>query len=382
MKNQSYLHDNSFCFFRFFPRFNFFAICYTFAGINTGNFFYMEILRNTSLKNYNTFGIDTKTAFFTELSDEKEIPYLLNWIEKSNSPYYLLSGGSNVLFVNDYKGIIIRITIKGIKKVYETDDHVYIYAMAGENWEDFVEFCLKNNWGGIENLTLIPGNVGTSPMQNIGAYGVEIKDSFHELQAVELKTGQIKTFSKEQCRFGYRDSFFKNEGREKFMILSVCFRLTRKNHILNTTYGVVKQELDKLGVKRPGLYDVANVIRSIRRSKLPDPAELGNAGSFFKNPLITREHYDNLKSKYPDIPGFPDESEKVKTAAAWFIEKTGLKGYREGDAGVHKMQALVLVNYGKATGNNILSLAEKIQSSVKEKFNVDLEREVNIIGSG
>ena len=360
----------------------FFANCYTFAGIKNRHFFYiMEILNNISLKNFNTFGIDVKTAYFTSLSDEKELPALLNWIENSNLPYYLLSGGSNVLFVDDFSGIIIRINMKGVRKVDESDDHVYIRSMAGENWEDFVKFCLENNWGGIENLTLIPGNVGTSPMQNIGAYGVEIKDSFHELQALELKTGQKKTFNREQCRFGYRDSFFKNEGRDKYLILSVCFRLTRRNHGLNTSYGIVNRELDRLGVKKPGLYDVANVIRSIRRSKLPDPAELGNAGSFFKNPLITQKHYDTLKLKYPEIPGFPDESGKVKTAAAWFIEKAGWKGYRDGDAGVHKKQALVLVNYGNATGNDILSLSEKIQRSVKEKFNIVLEREVNIIGT-
>jgi UDP-N-acetylmuramate dehydrogenase len=243
-----------------------------------------------------------------------------------------------------------------------------------------VELCLKNNWGGIENLTLIPGNVGTSPMQNIGAYGVEIKDSFHELKALELKTGEIKTFNREQCRFGYRDSYFKNDGRDKYLILSVCFRLTRKNHDLNTTYGIINQELNKLGVKQPGLYDVANVVRSIRRSKLPDPAELGNAGSFFKNPLITQKQYNSLKSEYPEMPGFPDASGKIKTAAAWFIDKAGWKGSHEGDAGVHKKQALVLVNYGKATGSDILNLSEKIQKSVKEKFNVNLEREVNVVG--
>ncbi|MBW6478046.1 MAG: UDP-N-acetylmuramate dehydrogenase [Bacteroidales bacterium] len=340
----------------------------------------MEILRNISLKKYNTFGIDVKSAYLTELSSEKELPYLLNWIEKSNLPYYLLSGGSNVLFVSDYPGIIIRVNMKGIQKVDETDDHVFIQAMAGENWEDFVDLCLKNNWGGIENLTLIPGNVGTSPMQNIGAYGMEIKDSFHHLKALELKTGEIKTFNSEQCRFGYRESFFKNEGRDKYMILSVCFRLSRRNHVLNTTYGIISQELEKIGVKQPGLYDVANVIRSIRRSKLPDPAELGNAGSFFKNPLITQGHFNTLVSEYPEIPGFPDVSGNIKTAAAWFIDKAGWKGYRDGDSGVHKMQALVLVNYGKASGNDILSLSEKIQKSVKEKFDVNLEREVNVVG--
>lgn len=340
----------------------------------------MEILKNISLKNYNTFGIDTNTAYFTELSEEKKLPSLLHWIEKNRIPYYLLSGGSNVLFVDDFPGIIIQINTKGIKKIDESDDHVFVRAMAGENWEDFVELCLKNNWGGIENLTLIPGNVGTGPMQNIGAYGVEIKDSFHELQAMELRTGIIKTFNRDQCRFGYRDSFFKNDGRDKYIILSVCFRLTRKEHILNTTYGIINQELESLGIKQPGLRDVANVIRSIRRNKLPDPAELGNAGSFFKNPLITQGHYDTLKIKYPEMPGFHDASGKVKTAAAWFIEKAGWKGYRDGDAGVHKKQALVLVNYGKAKGNDILSLSEKIQKSVKEMFDIYLEREVNLIG--
>jgi UDP-N-acetylmuramate dehydrogenase len=358
-----------------------FAFYYNFAGVKPGIFYRMEILKNISLKKYNTFGIDAKTAYFAELSDAKELPLLLNHIEKTRLPWYILSGGSNVLFVDDFPGIIIYVNIKGIKKIDETDDHVYVRAMAGENWEDFVELSLKNNWGGIENLTLIPGNVGTSPMQNIGAYGVEIKDSFHELQATELKTGEVKTFNWEQCRFGYRESFFKNEGKNKYLILSVCFRLTRRNHNLNTTYGVINQELDKLGIQQPGLFDVANVIRSIRRSKLPDPAQLGNAGSFFKNPLITQEHFNTLKSVHPEIPGFPDASGKVKTAAAWFIEKAGWKGYREGDAGVHHLQSLVLVNFGKATGNEILSLSEKIQKSVNEKFKVNLEREVNVVGS-
>ncbi len=351
----------------------------TLPAIKPAFFYKMEILKNISLKNYNTFGIDTNTAYFTELSEEKKLPSLLHWIEKNRIPYYLLSGGSNVLFVDDFPGIIIQINIKGIEKIDEYDDHVFVRAMAGENWEDFVELCLKNNWGGIENLTLIPGNVGTGPMQNIGAYGVEIKDSFHELQAMELRTGIIKTFNRDQCQFGYRDSFFKNDGRDKYIILSVCFRLTRKKHILNTTYGIINQELESMGIKQPGLRDVANVIRSIRRNKLPDPATLGNAGSFFKNPLITQGHYDILKSKYPEMPGFHDASGKVKTAAAWFIEKAGWKGYRDGDAGVHKKQALVLVNYGNAKGNDILSLSEKIQKSVKEIFDIYLEREVNLI---
>ncbi len=339
----------------------------------------MDILKNISLKSYNTFGIDAKTAYFTELSDEKELPLLLNWIEKNNLPYYILSGGSNVLFVDDFPGIIIHVNTKGIKKIDETEGHVFIQAKAGENWEDFVELCLKNSWGGIENLTLIPGNVGTSPMQNIGAYGVEIKDSFHELQAMELQTGEIKTFSKKQCNFGYRDSYFKNEGRNKYIILSVSFKLTKRNHALNITYGTIIQELDKKKITQPGLYDVANAIRAIRRSKLPDPDQLGNAGSFFKNPLITQEHYNALKSEYPEIPGFPDESGKVKTAAAWFIDKAGWKGFRDGDAGVHKNQALVLVNYGNASGIDIIALSDKIQKSVKELFDINLEKEVNIV---
>ena len=339
----------------------------------------MKFEKNYSLRHLNTFGINVKSELFYELNDINDLPALLKKVKSENLRYYILGGGSNVLFVEDFKGLVIQIALKGIELINQNDKYVHVKAMAGENWEDFVSYCVSNNWGGIENLTLIPGNVGTSPMQNIGAYGVEIKDTFVELQALELETSIIKTFTKEDCHFGYRDSFFKNQGKDKYLILSVTLRLTRKDHLINTSYGSVSYEIEKQGIKQPGLTDVMNAIRRIRRSKLPDPVEIGNAGSFFKNPVLEAAHFQKLKNDYPEIPGFPDESGRIKTAAGWLIEKDGWKGYRIGDAGVHDKQALVLVNHGNASGRAILALAQKIQKSVENSFGVKLEMEVNIV---
>ncbi|TVQ91541.1 MAG: UDP-N-acetylmuramate dehydrogenase [Bacteroidetes bacterium] len=339
----------------------------------------MKFKKNFSLKHLNTFGINVKSELFYELIDINDLPALLKKVKSENLRYFILGGGSNVLFIDDFNGLVIRIALKGIELIDKNDKYVHVKAMAGENWEDFVSFCVHNDWGGIENLTLIPGNVGTSPMQNIGAYGVEIKDTFIDLQALELETGKIRTFTKEDCQFGYRDSFFKNKGNGKYLIMSVTLRLTRKEHVINTTYGSVSEEIEKQGIKQPGLSDVMETIRRIRRIKLPDPAEIGNAGSFFKNPVLDAGHFQKLKNDYPKIPGFPAESGRIKTAAGWLIEKDGWKGHREGDAGVHDKQALVLVNHGNASGRAILSLAQKIKKSVENRFGVSLEMEVNII---
>jgi UDP-N-acetylmuramate dehydrogenase len=346
---------------------------------NLPAFFIMQIIENLSLKNYNTFGIDTKTRYFTEFSCQKEIPALLNHIDSLKLSYMILSGGSNFLFTQDFPGLIVHVNLKGITKLSESGDFVLVKAMAGEDWEGFVKYCLKNNWGGIENLTLIPGKVGTSPMQNIGAYGVELKDVFHELEALKVSTGEIHTFKKSDCRFGYRNSFFKQEGKGQFIILSVTFRLTQKNHIINTRYGTINYELEQRKIENPDIHDIAGIVRSVRTSKLPDPEVLGNAGSFFKNPVIPFEQYEELKKKYPEIIAYPDKSGYMKVAAGWLIENAGWKGHRVGDAGVHKQQALVLVNHGKASGREILQLSENIRKSVADRFQITLEPEVNIL---
>jgi UDP-N-acetylmuramate dehydrogenase len=339
----------------------------------------MTIKNNVSLKSFNTFGLEAYASLYAGLTDIGQINVLRSTGEFQNNKLLVLGGGSNVLFTDDFNGLVLRIMLKGISVVKESNDHVFIKAMAGENWETFVEYCVEQGWGGLENLTLIPGNVGTSPMQNIGAYGVELKDVFYELEAIEISNGKSHVFSIKDCQFGYRDSFFKQQGKGRFIITSVTFQLTKNLHLIRSQYGPVKQELETRGIQNPGIKDIMDVIQSIRRSKLPDPTVLGNAGSFFKNPVLSKDVFAELVKNWPGLPSYEDASGNVKTAAAWLIEKAGWKGYREGDAGVHQNQALVLVNYGNATGKQIIDLAGKIQSSVMEKFGVFLEMEVNII---
>jgi UDP-N-acetylmuramate dehydrogenase len=342
----------------------------------------MIFSQNISLKKYNTFGIEAIADYYTELDNLSQIPDLLGHELFVKQPMLVLGGGSNILFIENFKGLVIKVLLKGIDIVQQDDHYAYVKGMAGENWEDLVEYCISHQLGGLENLTLIPGCVGASPMQNIGAYGKEVKDTFHSLEALDIASGEIRSFTAEECRFGYRDSYFKQQGKNKFIILSVTFRLTRHGHILNIGYGDVKKVLEEQGVQEPGITDVMNAIRMIRQSKLPDPAEIGNSGSFFKNPVIDAERFEKLHGQWPDIPGYKDAvSGRVKTAAGWLIEKAGWKGFREGDAGVHPKQALVLVNYGTATGMQILNLANRIRLSVLDKFGIDLETEVNIIGT-
>jgi UDP-N-acetylmuramate dehydrogenase len=333
--------------------------------------------KNISLKPYNTFGIDVKSDHFTEVGDVQAIR---NFIQV-NKDLYILGGGSNILLTRDLKKPVLKISTKGISVLGEhSDEHfVFVQVQAGENWHDFVCWCLKNNFGGLENLSLIPGNVGTSPMQNIGAYGVELKDVFHSLNAVEIATGIIRTFDKEACAFGYRDSFFKQEGKNRFIILDVTFRLTRKDHIIKMNYGAIKEELDKKRISHPGIQDISEAVIAIRKSKLPDPKEIGNSGSFFKNPVVSIAHFESLKAVYPHIPNFSVSEDLTKVPAGWLIEQCGFKGKRVGDAGVHKNQALVLVNYGNASGKEIYDLAVTIQNTVQEKFGIALEMEVNIL---
>tara|TARA_R110002049_G_scaffold93821_1_gene231650 strand:- start:19 stop:1035 length:1017 start_codon:yes stop_codon:yes gene_type:complete len=337
----------------------------------------MEIQKDISLKKYNTFGIDAKAKFFCEI---KSIEGLKKILELKDYPHlFVLGGGSNMLITKDLDSLVIYINIKGIEIVRENSDEVVIKVNAGENWHQMVLWTLDKNYGGLENLSLIPGNTGTAPIQNIGAYGVELKDTFVSCEAMEIATQKLKTFSKEDCRFGYRDSYFKNEGLGKYIITSVNFKLSKRNHNLNIGYGAIVTELENNGVTDPGIRDVSNAVIAIRKSKLPDPKELGNSGSFFKNPVVSKQEFDKFTKIYPDAPFYTVSENEYKIPAGWLIEQCGFKGKRFGDAGVHKHQALVLVNYGNATGKEIIDLAEKIIESVQERFGIGITPEVNII---
>ncbi len=336
----------------------------------------MQIQENISLKPYNTFGIDAKARYFSAFHSVEELRKIL---EQAISPQLLiLGGGSNILFTGDIDALVLRNDIKGILKVEEDDDSIYIKSGAGENWHAFVLHCIANGWAGVENLSLIPGCVGASPMQNIGAYGVEIKDVFHELTAFHLQERSNYTFHQKDCQFGYRESIFKRKYKDQFVITDVTFRLSKKP-VLNTSYGAIEQELEAMGVTQPTIKSVSDAVIRIRTSKLPDPREIGNAGSFFKNPSVSKDKYEELRNEHATMPGYENANGTVKLAAGWLIEQAGWKGYRRGDAGCHAKQALVLVNYGKATGKEIYDLSEEILRSVEEKFGVTLEREVNII---
>ena len=340
--------------------------------------FLMEILENHSLEPLNTFGLDVRARYFAEVRTIEELLQLFERFPPASVPHLILGGGSNLLFTGDYRGLVIKISLKGLDVTEETEDCVEVTAAAGEDWDAFVGQCVERGWGGLENLSLIPGQVGSSPIQNIGAYGVELKDHFVQLEALDKKTGAILILDKDACRFGYRDSLFKGEGRGRYVILSVRFRLSKRKHRLSLGYGAILAAMEQKGITEPTIADVREVVCDIRRSKLPDPAITGNAGSFFKNPVISLDRYERLKIKYPAIVAYPDPN-GMKLAAGWLIEQTGWKGYREGDAGIHPLQALVLVNYGKASGSQLIELSEKVKASVKQRFGVRLETEVNII---
>lgn len=338
----------------------------------------MEILENKSLKKYNTFGIEATARFFAKANSIEEIKEVLNWSNEKKLPLLLINGGSNMLLTKDWDGLVLKIDLKGIEITNHDEDFVWVKVAAAENWHQFVLWTLKQNFGGLENLSLIPGNAGTAPVQNIGAYGVEIKDYMTELTAIEISTLKIRKFTNLECKFGYRDSVFKNEFKNQFVILDVGFRLTKRNHTLHTDYGAIRNELKQSGIESPNIQDVSRAVIQIRSQKLPDPAEIGNSGSFFKNPVISIEDYEVLKQKFPEVHGYPS-IDSVKIAAGWLIENAGWKGKRIGDAGVHKNQALVLVNYDAATGKEIYDLSQKIMDDIYEKFGIQLEREVNII---
>jgi UDP-N-acetylmuramate dehydrogenase len=338
----------------------------------------MLIRENISLKPYNSFGIEARAKCFATFSSLEELTMLLQTPAAREAFPFILGGGSNILFTKDIAGLVLKNGVKGIELVREDADYYYVKAQAGENWHQFVCYCIEHNYSGIENLSLIPGNIGASPMQNIGAYGVEIKDVFHELEAYHIESATVQRFDLNDCCFGYRESVFKQQYREQFIILNVTYRL-RKQPVYNISYGAIEQELEKMGVKQLSIRAIAEAVIHIRKSKLPDPDEIGNAGSFFKNPTIPLVQFKTLQQKFPSIIGYPAAAGAIKVAAGWLIEQCGWKGFRKGDAGCHAKQALVLVNYGHATGAEILSLSEFIIESVLKKFNISLEREVNII---
>ncbi|HLT53681.1 MAG TPA: UDP-N-acetylmuramate dehydrogenase [Flavobacteriaceae bacterium] len=337
----------------------------------------MQILENISLKPYNTFGIDVTAERFVKVNDTEGLLQILKQHKTDNK--LILGGGSNLLLTQDIKALVIQLNLKGKTIVFEDDNIVYVKANAGENWHEFVLWCLERNYGGIENLSLIPGNIGTAPMQNIGAYGVELKDVFESCEAINLKDFQVKTFSNTDCKFGYRESVFKQEEKGNYIITSVTLKLSKDNHKLHTDYGAITTQLEEMGITNPSIQDVSNAVIAIRKSKLPDPAKIGNSGSFFKNPVVSKSHFESLKLQFPEIPSYPVSETEVKVPAGWLIEKAGFKGKTLGNYGVHKKQALVLVNYGGAKGNDIYKLALLIQKTIHQLFEIEIETEVNIL---
>ena len=337
----------------------------------------MQIQEHINLKPYNTFGVNAFAKFFAEVNTVDELHEVLK--DPRFPDKFILGGGSNMLLTKDIDALVIHINLKGIDVIKETENTVLLKAKAGENWHEFVLYCLENDFGGIENLSLIPGNVGTAPIQNIGAYGVELKDVFHTCEALNIHTGQLKTFDLSACHFDYRSSIFKTTEKGNYIITSVTLQLTKNNHNINTGYGAIKDELVTMGVTVPTIQDVSKAVIAIRQSKLPDPKKLGNSGSFFKNPVVDKNTFNRFIGKHPEAPFYKINENAYKIPAGWLIEQAGFKGKRFGDAGVHAKQALVLVNYGNATGAEILNLSKNIQEKVKELFGIDLEAEVNVV---
>ena len=338
----------------------------------------MNIKENISLKELNSFHLDVKTKLFVEVFSEDEIGEILSQEPFCALPKLILGGGSNILFTKDFDGIVIKNSIPGIKVSNENDHEIYIEAGSGMLWNDLVRFCVKKNYGGIENLSLIPGTVGAAPIQNIGAYGQELKDVFYSLKGISLEDISLKIYSKNECEFGYRDSIFKRELKGRFYITSVIVRLN-KNPNVNLNYSALKEEFQKMDLNEITIRDVSEVVCKIRRSKLPNPDDLGNAGSFFKNPEISEELYLKLGKEFYDLNGHKLKSGNYKISAAWLIDKCSWKGKSFGNAGVHAKQPLVLVNLSNASGIEILDLSRRIKKSVFEKFGIMLEEEVNLV---
>lgn len=333
---------------------------------------------NVSLQSYNTFGIAVDAAAFISITSVGQLQEVLK--KGASQDYFVLGGGSNMLLTQDIDKTVLHVALKGYEKLpLETDTKSVLLKVAGgENWHDFVLYCIENNLGGVENLSLIPGNVGAAPIQNIGAYGVELKDVFYSCQAVSREDGSVKTFSLKECEFGYRDSIFKRVLKDQYVITSVTFKLTQKEHTINTAYGAISDTLNAKGINNPTIKEVSDAVIAIRQSKLPDPKKIGNSGSFFKNPTINQAAFAALRKKFPDVPFYPVASDVIKVPAGWLIEQAGFKGKRFGDAGVHDKQALVLVNHGTASGQEIWQLAMKIQEKVKETFGLEIVPEVNV----
>ena len=337
----------------------------------------MEILSDFSLKNYNTFGIEAKAKQFVSVHSTAELKTVL--IENQSQKKFILGGGSNMLLTQDIGALVIHIDLKGKKIIQENDDFAWVQSQAGENWHEFVLWTIENNLGGLENMSLIPGNVGTTPVQNIGAYGTEIKDTFVSCEAMKIENQEMITFSNLDCNFGYRESVFKNEIKDQFIITSVVYKLTKRSHKINTSYGDILSELEKNNITIPTIKEVSNAVISIRNSKLPNPKQLGNSGSFFKNPILLKSDFEKIHSKFPEMKFYEISETEVKVPAGWLIEQAGFKGKRFGDAGIHKNQALVLVNYGNATGQEILNVSKEIQKTIFDTFGIHIEAEVNVI---
>ncbi len=338
----------------------------------------MQLQKNFSLKSFNTFGIEAKCAMFCEITNAETLSEVIENPGLRNIRKLVLGGGSNILFTKDFDGLVLKNSMKGIEVLREDDEHAWVKAAAGEVWHELVLFCIQHNYAGIENLSLIPGCAGAAPMQNIGAYGIELESVFYNLEAIHLQTGEMMTFKKADCNFGYRESVFKNKFKDQFVITSVVLRLNKKP-AFNITYGAINETLEKMGVKELSIKAVSDAVIAIRSSKLPDPKILGNAGSFFKNPEVPKDVFERVQKEYPQLPHYPAAHGLVKIPAGWLIEQCGWKGKKVGNTGSHKDQALVLVNYGGATGNEIYALALDIKKSVREKFGIEIIPEVNLI---
>jgi UDP-N-acetylmuramate dehydrogenase len=330
------------------------------------------------LKSYNTLNISVCARSFAAVKTKRELKELLAHPETDIDTLFVIGGGSNILFTGDYNGLILHVEIRGKEILRETDEYVWLKIGAGENWHQTVRYCVERGWGGIENLSLIPGTVGAAPIQNIGAYGVELEEVFEWLEAVNLETAEVKRFEKKECRFGYRDSIFKHKLKGKYVITDVVLKLSRHPK-LNTSYGAIQAELKARGIEEPTIGDISDIVIDIRNRKLPDPEVLGNAGSFFKNPVVNKDVYRRIKNDHPNVPGYPAKDNEIKIPAGWLIEKAGWKGKMVGKAGTYEQQALVIVNHGGATGKEILKLAKKISKSVKKQFGISIVPEVNIV---
>ena len=338
---------------------------------------HLKIEENKDLKAFNTFGIEATAPLFCEIHTTEELQFLFRREDLRHMPLLIIGGGSNILFTKDPEGLVVLNKIEGTEVLKEDEEHVWLKAGAGVVWHQLVLYTISKGWGGLENLSLIPGTTGAAPMQNIGAYGAEIKDTFQELEAVKRADGSLHCFSNEECGFGYRSSVFKTTEKDKFVIATVSFKL-RKQPEFNISYGAIAETLEVAGITQPGLKEISDAVIHIRQSKLPDPKAIGNAGSFFKNPVISEDHFRSLQQEFPAIPSYP-QPDGIKVPAGWLIEQAGWKGYKRGNVGVHEKQALVLVNYGGAKGAELQKLSEEIQASVLEKYGIELEAEVNFV---